>query len=191
MRIHTIIFIILISSLWTFGQTELNTCTQSDSPIIEGLQLNTPLSIVKRDTKLNFDKAEKTLRSGFEVFEFDKLNKSVDYLYLSFYKDNLAAIGVGYSNELIWNSMELKWTTIEEFRNKISETLNVWGMWDIRSKTYLQLDCKNFILSIYGGNSFMLGAGSKAARSRYLKEEEEEEKQKERIQQKKKEILKP
>jgi hypothetical protein len=169
---------------------QVNSCQNSDSPIIQGLRLDTPISLIKRDSKLDFSKARK-----FDVFvasdnyAFSLPNKNVKRLSLTFYKNNLMVVLVYYSGEIYWSSLE-------EFRQKIVDTLGISGMWVTGQMenygTQTVLECKNFRVILYkAGQEYSLVSSSKIVHARRLKDMIEANEEKVKTQHRKKETFKP
>jgi hypothetical protein len=169
---------------------QVNSCQNSDSPIIQGLRLDTPISLIKRDSKLDFSKARK-----FDVFvagdnyAFSLPNKNVKRLSLTFYKNNLMTVLVYYSSEVYWFSLE-------EFRQKIVDTLGISGVWATGQTenygTQTVLECKKFRVILYkAGQEYSLVSSSKIVHARRVKDMIEANEEKVKTQQRKKETFKP
>jgi hypothetical protein len=169
--------------------SQVNSCQNSDSPIIQGLRLDTPFLLIKKDTKLNFSRAKNfSVFTANDSYSFISPNKNVKKLILNFYKNNIQTMAVYYSSEIQWSSLE-------EFRQKIVDTLGVSGTWRTGSaKVGIEtvLECKNFrLILIKTGNEFLLVSTSKIVNARRMKDMIEASKEKTKIQQKKKEVFKP
>jgi hypothetical protein len=169
---------------------QVNSCQNSDSPIIQGLRFDTPISLIKRDSKLDFSKVK---NSGVFVagdsYAFSSPNKNVKSLSLTFHKNNLMTILVDYSSEIYWSSLE-------EFRQKIVDTLGISGTWatgeTARYGTQTVLECKDFRVILYkAGQQYSLVSTSKIVGTRRIKDMIEASKEKAKIQQRRKETFKP
>jgi hypothetical protein len=169
---------------------QVNSCQNSDSPVIQGLRLDTPISLIKRDSKLDFSKAKKfSVYTANDSYSFISPNKSVGSLFLTFYKNNIMSIGVYYSSEI-------RWSSLEEFRQKIVDTLGISGTWETvqteRYGTRTILNCKNFGITLTkGGEEYSLLSSSNIVHARRIKDMTEASKEKAKIQQHKKETFKP
>jgi hypothetical protein len=168
---------------------QVNACRESDSPIIQGLRLDTPMSLVKRDSKLDFSKAKKfSVFTANDSYLFVSPNKNVRSLILNFYKDNIVSMSAYYSSEIHWSSLE-------EFRQKIVDTLGVSGTWATAqtvNETNTTLQCKNFTITLTkNGEEYRLFSVSKIVYDRRKKDISDASKEKTRIQQRKKEVFKP
>jgi hypothetical protein len=166
----------------------LNSCTQSDSPIIQGLRLGTPFTVIKRDTKLELTK--KTAVPGREgSYLISSPNKNVDFISLTFYKSQLFSIMVTYSKVIEWNSLE-------EFASKTSESLNVFGRWKtgavITGRTLI-LRCSHFNLALTNDQSkkYVIYVISNGILLQKLEDKIKEQSRRRILNQKRKEIFKP
>lgn len=184
---------ILMFSFCALGQ-EINPCRESDSPIIQGLRLDTSLADIKKDSKLNFNKAKnfKNLLGVEEyTYEFLRPNKAVDILYLTFYKDKLYRIYVAYSNEV-------KWYSLKEFQQQIIDTLALSGFWvniinaSGDGKEISKLSCVNFYVQLKKDkNDYSLMADSEIILKRKTKDYRENFDKQIKTNIKKKEEFKP
>jgi LysM repeat protein len=172
---------------------QFNSCTESDSPIIQGLRFRTTLAEIERDTKLKLTKVNsgRSLSRDEDKYIAEAVNANVKSLYLGFYKNQLEYINVIYSDAIKWNSPQ-------EFVQKVSESLNVSGEWKITTmgsnKEYM-LSCTHFTLFLgisgFSNNNNELSAISKDISLEKLKDYKDDEKRKSIINQKKKETFQP
>jgi hypothetical protein len=168
---------------------QVNSCQNSDSPIIQGLRLDTPILLIKRDSKLDFSRAKKlSINTANDGYLFISPNANVKGLSLVFYKNSLVIISVSYSSGIPWFSLE-------EFRQKIVDTLGISGTWETvptKDGTKTVLECRDFwVLLDKRGEEYSLFSKSKIVEARRRKDMIEASKEKAKIQQKKKETFKP
>jgi hypothetical protein len=167
----------------------VNSCQNSDSPIIQGLRLDTPISLIKRDSKLEFSRAKKlSINTANDGYLFTSPNTNVKDLSLVFYKDSLLIISVSYSSGILWSSLE-------EFRQKIVDTLGVSGTWEttpMKNGTRTLLECRDFWVILNKiGEEYSLYSSSKIVETRRRKDTTEASKERAKTQQRKKEVFKP
>jgi hypothetical protein len=171
------------------GSQPLNSCTESDSPIIQGLRLGTLFSAIKQDTKLDLRKKFDTVLDGIDRYKIESPNQNVDRLFLDFYKNRLIGMTAIYSATIKWNSLQ-------EFAEKISESLNVFGQWKItkpNGEYSFDMDCKHFYLNLSrtASNHYTVTSVSSDILGQKLDDEAQEQKRKDAINRKKKETFKP
>jgi hypothetical protein len=173
------------------GSQPLNSCTESDSPIIQGLRLGTSFSDIKQDTKLDLSKKTLTHSNVPQVvsYKITSPNENVEILYLDFYKNRLITMMVFYAPIIKWNSMQ-------EFAKKISESLNVYGEWKITkssNNSAFDMHCKHFYLNLDVApvNRYIIYAGSSDMLAQKQQDAVEEQKRRDAINRKKKETFKP
>jgi hypothetical protein len=204
MKIYSTIIFILIFGLTVFSQIvddskatsrqppiPFNSCTESDSPTIQGLRFRTTVAEIKRDTKLELRRSNSALPKDNDAYTAQDVNENVKSLYLGFYKNQLEYINVIYSDAIKWNSLQ-------EFAQKVSESLNVSGKWKIKKDSFkgFMLSCTHFTLflsfsSIFGSNNYELYAVSNDILFEKRKDYKDDEKRKNIINQKKKETFQP
>ncbi len=189
MKIFSIIFILTVvaTCFAQDGSEPLNSCTQSDSPIIQGLRLGTSFASIKQDTKLELSK--KTIAPGKQnSYIIYSPNKNVKYMYLEFYKNQLSSIMVGYSKTIEWDSSE-------EFASKTLKSLNI-------SASLLKVNfgygsaflvlCTHFGLALGNNESgYFIHVTSDDLSSQEAEDKVKEESRKRTVNQKRKEIFKP
>ncbi len=172
---------------------QFDSCTESDSPIIQGLRFRTTLAEIERDTRLKLTKVNSRLplSRDEDAYSARDVNKNVKYLYLTFYKNQLSSIMVEYSDAIKWNSLQ-------EFAQKVSESLNISGKWKIEKDSVkdFKLSCTHFTLflsfsSIFKHNNYELYAISKDIMFERSKDYKNDEKRRNIINQKKKETFHP
>ncbi len=190
MKMFSIVFVFTFATICFAqdGSEPLNSCTQSDSPIIQGLRLGTSFALIKRDTKLELSK--KTALKGREgTYVILSPNKNVDAMLLEFYKDQLSSIMVSYSKIIKWNSLG-------EFAAKTSQSMNVFGKWragTLSGGRLVFLECSDFDLAfgVDSSTKYFIRASSKDISLQQLKDKAKEESRKSMLNQKRKEIFKP
>jgi hypothetical protein len=153
------------------------------------LRLDTSISLIKRDSKLDFSRAKKlSINTANDGYSFISPNTNVKDLSLVFYKNSLVIISVSYSGGIPWFSLE-------EFRQKIVDTLGISGTWETvptKDGTKTVLECRDFwVLLEKRGGEYSLFSKSKIVEARRRKDMIEASKEKAKIQQKKKETFKP